>query len=293
MDTLDIIKFISKDLSQINYGNLYKLIGDLKLSCILPFKIPKGTKIIRLRPSINIPFDNLSQISYNPNNNDYGRANSPNSIMFYGAVEVPKAYNPLLTSSFEILHILENGKYKIDKDSIELTFGEWITQKEISVVPIIYFQKYLQKNILFKSIYENYCNSFLSNDRDTAIINFIANEFAKSHIIKKSDYKISAVFTDYIMNFFTGNPQGVLYPSVRTDGLGFNIALKPSVIDSRYLKLERVYTMNMYIKGSVGALDGKDYTDKIDCNGKFKLEKCLKDDWNKGREYCLSLIDKN
>lgn len=53
---------------------------------------------------------------------------------------------------------------------------------------------------------------------------FLAEEFSKE-IEHHTDYMISAIFSELISNH--SHLDGVLYPSVRVQGDGFNIAIKP------------------------------------------------------------------
>ena len=48
------------------------------------------------------------------------------------------------------------------------------------------------------------------------------------------DYLISAIFSEFVSNT---ELDGILYPGVRVDGKGFNIAIKPSAVDKLSLRV--------------------------------------------------------
>ena len=137
IDKLDILKVASKDLANIDYRNIFRLVNELGLVNMNSFKIPKGVFVFRIRPSERKEiFSCASQISYNPNPENYGRVNKPSSPIFYGSIAPPGAQNPLLKNALEILHGLSKTdfnklkeKYIITEDSIELTTGKWMIEK--------------------------------------------------------------------------------------------------------------------------------------------------------------------
>jgi hypothetical protein len=57
------------------------------------------------------------------------------------------------------------------------------------------------------------------------------------------EYLISAKFTENALLF----RNGVLYPSVKAEGTGINVALEPNFVDN-YMKLVRVWECFLYKK---------------------------------------------
>ena len=59
-EKLDILKIASKDLTKMDYKNIFRLVNELGLSNIVSFKLPVYVEILRLRPSEKKPFSKLS-----------------------------------------------------------------------------------------------------------------------------------------------------------------------------------------------------------------------------------------
>jgi len=196
IDKLEILKIASKNLANIDYKNIFRLICEVGLTNMIGFNIPEGTTITRLRPSEEKPFSNLSEISYNPKCDKFGRANAHNSPMFYGSFAAPKIQEPILTNTAEIIHVLANGNHRIQNDSIEFTIGKWKIIKPLPVFPIIFDESYLFKNEIFRPLYDTYIKTNRNYSRNIKIIEFIAQEFSKKEIQSDSDYKITAAFTE-------------------------------------------------------------------------------------------------
>lgn len=64
------------------------------------------------------------------------------------------------------------------------------------------------------------------------------NEFAKTEIDSPDDYKISAAYSNYILQRTPAS--GLTYPSVKSGYQGQNVVMLPEVVNS-ILKLEEVY----------------------------------------------------
>ena len=291
IDKLEILRIASNDLANIEYKNVFRLVNELGLSNMISFNLPAGVYIFRLRPSIEKPFTQQTEISFNPKSNMFGRANKPNQPMFYGSFATPEMQSPVLTNTAEIIHVLTNGNHIIKGDSVEFTIGKWRLEKPLSVVPMIFNEKHLLKNEIFRPLYENYMKANKINPRNREIINFIAQEFAKTNIKSHLEYKITAAFTNLMFKNYVDKIEAIIYPSVRADGEGFNIALTPNFV-SKYLKLHSVSTIRMYFKDGLGALDYEKITEKINNDGSFQLTPITEPGVTKGRDWCLGEIDR-
>lgn len=291
IDKLDILKVASKDLTKIDYKNVFKLVNELGLSNMIGFNIPQGVYIYRLRPSEKKPFSNKSEISFNPNCDIYGRANTPNNPMFYGSFATPDMQNPILTNTAEIIHVFANGNREIENDSVEFTFGKWQIKKPLPVFPMIFDESHLLKNEIFRPLYDSYMKANQRNTRNKEIIKFITQEFSKVKINSNSDYKISAAFTDLLLRNYKGKIEAIIYPSIRADGEGFNIAMTPDFVEN-YLDLHSVATLTMYFKYSYGALDYEKLAENIDKDGSFELKPITEPSVSKGRDWCMKELEK-
>jgi len=295
MDKLEILKEASKNLIPVDYKNIFRLVNELGLKNINSFKIHEGVYIFRIRPSEKTgTFKHTSEISFNPNSVDFGRANKPGTPMFYGSFAAPGMQNPILTNALEILSGLSkldnktlNEKYIITNDSIELTVGKWKIEKAIPVVPMIFYEEYLLKNEIFRTLYIHYLKANKGNQKIKDTIHFIASEFAKSKIDSTADYKISAAFTEFIFKNLNDKVEAIIYPSVRSDGEGFNIAISPKFVHS-HLKLHSVCIQTMYFKNESGVMDYDKIAETINKDGTFVFKDITDPDYRKGRDWCLN-----
>jgi hypothetical protein len=292
VDKFEILKVASKNLVGVTYENIFRLVNELELSNIISFPIPDGVYVFRIRPSKKEPFSKITEISFNPKaEKKFGRANTPNKPMFYGSFAAPNMQNPIITNTAEIIHILANGNNKIENNSVELTFGKWRIEKPLPVVPIIFNEIHLSKHKIFRPLYDSYMSYNQNNHRNKEIIKFIAQEFSKVNIKSNLDYKISAAFTELILKNYKGKIEAIIYPSVRTDGEGFNIAISPDFV-KQYLKLHSVVTIRMYFKYGIGALDYEKIAESINEDGSFKLLPITEPGVTKGREWCMKELEK-
>lgn len=187
-------------------------------------------------------FNSKNRISYKPAqcNDTFQRASTPKTTMFYASVILEKDLSDeeikyaRITGAYETVDLLRED---INGERI-VTFGKWQAQGLISVTTIF------DPNIDYKINYINTVRDFCKEQklsekeifqRDEVLI-FLAGEFSKK-ITKGENYNylISAIVTQLIVNH---NSDGVLYPSVQSDGYGLCVALHPRVMDR--LKLTKV-----------------------------------------------------
>lgn len=187
-------------------------------------------------------FNSKNRISFKPAqfNTTYQRASTPKTTMFYASVIPEEDLNDdeikyaRITGVYEVVDLLRdniNGERKV-------TFGKWQVQDLISVTSIF------DPNIDYKINYINKVRDFYKNQKledveitqRDEVLSFLASEFSKN-IVKGENYSylISAILTELIVN---NNSDGVLYPSVQSDGYGLCIALHPRVMEK--LKLIKV-----------------------------------------------------
>jgi hypothetical protein len=267
------------------------LVKELRLSNIVGIDFPQGGYIYRFRPSEEKPFKNKSEISFNPKCDKYGRANIPNKPMFYGSLSAQKNHNPILTNTSEFIHLLDNGNHEIVNDSVNLTIGKWQVVKPLPVFPIIYNEEILKKNEVFRPIYKSFMKANKKKSRNREIIKFIAQEFSKVKINSHSDYKITAAFTDFLLSNYKGKIESIIYPSVRADGEGLNIAMTPDFVEN-YLDLHSVATLTMYFKYGYGILDYEEIAEDIAEDGSFELKPITKSSLPKGRDWCMNELER-
>jgi len=197
--------------------------------------LPKGTIIFRFRPNeLNGSFNNISEITYKKaeDNDNYGRAHRPNTTMFYGCVALIRdnTENDVSFSSATNTIIGEFSKINKEIRVKKLTLSQWKLKSDITLIPMIYKKDYE----INKRYIENYQKRLEENpqykENSNLITDYFASEFAKE-VQQKADYLISALFTEAILE---NGLAGVFYPSVQTNGTGYNVAIAPDFVD-KYL----------------------------------------------------------
>jgi hypothetical protein len=228
------------DPSSNPYEEVKQLIAELRpFGCIAVNLLP-GKTIIRARQNEKDErFFSKCQLTYKPQqfNETYQRASTPNQTMFYGSVipdivERNELDNARIISSAETLEwLVDRGTKGIRK----ITFGRWQVVKPIKLFAVVQHESFRTNNHYTKELYEAFINTSKNNpeieEQTIAITDFFANEFAKpvssdNHL----EYIKSATFAETIID--SSGLDGVFYPSVKTKGDGFNIALRPDIADT-------------------------------------------------------------
>lgn len=225
------------DLSDYPIDLVRALVKKLNLFHCIKIKIHPGNIIVRGRPNIeNEVFCYRHQLSYVPHecNLKYQRASSPNMSMFYGSI-LPENIglndlnNNRIVPLAEALPWIRN---KANKGIRKITFSKWVTTKEINVIALVSHEDYYNGNSYTRHLLKNFKNEVKSSpiyEENTILISdFISREFAKSVIRDDYDYLISAAFSELVIN---AGLDGVFYPSVRMEGQGYSIAIKPGTVD--------------------------------------------------------------
>ena len=90
-------------------------------------------------------------------------------------------------------------------------------------------------------------------DKTEKIFNYLASEFSKKQIDNDYDYLISSLFTKKAID---NGMKGVLYPSVRADGAGYNVAILPDAVKTS-MKMVAVGECTIYKKGDQVIVDNE------------------------------------
>jgi len=235
-----IRKFKECNLSKIGYGKLWlALENEFGIIPFLNKNIEQGEiDRARINNKIGEIFTSENDISYREDINNihnYGRANAPFQSMFYGAILTSQIKYPRITSLIETSEIFRDiPKNKFADAHFMMTLGKWNIKKPLKVVDLV-FNKYNIENIqdvkksnedAKKIIAENFPDNI---DEIELILEFFSDEFAKEDIRSNNDYKISCIYSQMALN---QNVDGIIYPSVRTKAMGYNIALTPLSVNS-------------------------------------------------------------
>lgn len=183
-------------------------------------------------------FNTISRISFKPEqfNHNYLRASTPNNTMFYGSVisetdNEDEIKNSRIVGATEVSTLMRNSE--IIEGWSRITFGKWKVKEQISLATIIdptkdYDKPYLNE---LKNKYNNFLNEVPLEVKENTIkwLKYFAQEFEKKVSNGNNhDYLISAKFTEIFVN--TSKYDGVIYPSVQSQGYGLCVAIHPRAI---------------------------------------------------------------
>jgi len=215
----------------------------------------KGKSVMRARPNGEKErFEKKADLSFKPQefNKTYQRASTPNQTMFY-ATSVPDKLEDGELDNMRIIGITETIPMLRDKSKSgfqKISFGRWVVQEDINLMAIVHHESYYTESNYtrelvkaFKGFIAQYPKEVI--DKSLKFQDYLASEFAKEDIQADYDYMISAIFTENI----TGQGlDGILYPSVRTAGKGFNIAITPKATEK----------LALYVAGECSIYKSKD-----------------------------------
>lgn len=253
IEALKSLDLSDKDVSR-TYNNIKPILSRLGNIIISGVTISPQRFIARSRCCAEKFYNRQSEISYVQdveNIKDFNRASPPKVNMFYGAIQSKniKDFNGL-----EAVCLIETSNIKTDKTSpsysdkrIEyeyVTTGLWEVIEPLELAAIVHYDEYCNENSevldLRKSlegmigIVSEHVNKKVLID----ILEFIASEFAKPvSPTERYNYMISSGFSEMVLNF---GLDGILYPSQKGKGGGFNVALRKEVVDN---KLRLTYAM--------------------------------------------------
>ena len=189
----------------------------------------------------------VPQLSYNPNFAlcGYNRASWEGESAFYGSIETEKLKG-YYTCSLEVLAELQENNKEIDCETFVV--GKWIVKKEIN---LIHISGTLKNNSI--AVSERYNTWFKSSSKYPENIiplklidTYLCDEFVKD--VPKNEkwkYKVSAAYSDFVKK---DNWPGLIYPSLKSDGAGYNVALFPETLYD-YIEFERAALITYYKRG--------------------------------------------
>lgn len=214
-----------------------------------------GNVIYRIRPNTdNKSFEKPNDLSFKPQefNKTFQRASSPNGTMFYGSI-IPQENLDSEVDMARVIAATEASNLIRNKDSADgveiVSFGKWRVLDTISLGTVVYSE--IEKNVTpYAKGRAKYLLDLLKESPDKAeqgklMMDFIAKEFSKKEIRGDFDYLISALFAERIVE---KGFDGVIYPSVRAEEKGMNVAILPRVVESK-MRLEGVMECRVYKQG--------------------------------------------
>ena len=227
------------NLSAYPTGQLFALFKEFGDTGIIEYKLHKGKHILRARPDNNDgPFLTRSMLSFKPqeHNKTYQRASSPNRTMFYGSIIPDEIDNGDLDNERFIV-TMEAIKWLRDNSTCgykKITYSKWEVTSDIKLFAVLHKKEYYSANSKTRKLIDEY-NEFIAGypakqKASQLAAEFLAEEFGKEECEPDYNYLLSAHFTEFItsMGF-----DGVLYPSVRVGGRGYNIAFTPDTANNK------------------------------------------------------------
>lgn len=273
---MDIDKIISEfkaidfnEKSDIKIRELFREVGDI---AYMAHDLEKGRIIMRARPSEpNTIFNKRSDYSFKPqsHNKTYQRASTPGQTRFYGCV-VPEIVLPGELENARITGLLETMPWLTDKSKsgyAKISYGRWEVEEDLTLLAVVHHRQFYSKNNFTRSLVQGYEKFLDSHKNEIAVrsqmfTEFLADEYAKP-VNNHFEYMISAIFSEIATNYSKRDIDGILYPSVKVSGDGYNVALTPKACEKISLRAAgecSVYSKKDYTyvgTDSIVSLDGK------------------------------------
>jgi len=259
-----IKKLKSFDLKAVSDDEIKFVLPNIKLLAGLLFKIQRGRAIYRSQKMDEeyTTHHYKKRISYNPSPKNYGRCNLPGQSIFYGSITTLKTDEDLKGK------VIKESDYEFNKnvhgylvnicecsdliqepevEGIEIfTVGMWRVQEDFEIPAIVDHQPTTSLAKEMKDGLGSFYSNLSSDDsKKFGILNeYLSEEFSKP-VEKEKEYlyKISAHLSNYILN---SKKLGLLYTSVKSNREGYNIALRPELINEGKIELERVALVKIY-----------------------------------------------
>lgn len=235
MKEIDIVKKMIDD-NQFDADVLLSILNSFgKDIALIPLLLLKGQKIIRSRINdSNDLFYEISDLSYPPSHcvTRTDRASLKGAPMFYASVFTKDAEKtgalPRIISALETLNILkEVHTYQ----QCFFTQSIWLAKEDIHLFAFPVSEKYKRECgelNLFRKGWETYCKDNYSVD-SIEFFSYIGDLMATPGF--SCIYEVTATCVDHIIRNF--DIEGIVYPSVPSEGEGLNICLKPETVDSK------------------------------------------------------------
>ena len=278
-----LTKLKSLDLSKVTSEDIESILREMFVGGI-PIMITDYNQHKEIERAVNNTeeepiFSTKVRISYKPKvyNKTHLRASTPENTMFYASVipegdlSLEEITSARIIGSSEIIDLLREN---INGERL-ITFGKWEVQELISVITI--FDPNKDYNIKYiNEIRDKYNTKILTKDevvKRDELLSFLASEFSKKvENGGNHNYMISSIFTQLVVN---NGADGVLYPSVQSDGNGLCLALHPRVMDK--LKLIKVLQCKLTKTGNEAKLTNERSCIVKDGSDTFELNKVDKE----------------
>lgn len=283
------------DLSKYPYGEILTELNNLDSIGQIVVTLKPNKPIFRARMNDgDAHFSSKCELTYRPQhlNLSCQRASTPNMTMFYGSI-LPDNLQPGEMDITRATPIYETSAFLRDKNLKgirKVTFSRWNVIHDLKLIAVLQHDKFYDKSNYTKKIMDEFRQFLDQNpdkkDESIEFTTFLSNEFAKT--VKEDEsyqYLISAAFSELVVkNGF----DGVLYPSVKMDGKGFNVALTPFASDTKVI-LSVVVECTIY-KHFDKAVLGNDLQAILYPNQTHFILKKIEEPFYSGPEECLKQL---
>lgn len=236
LDAINVVKENTEELYEI-----FRMVEDFDFP-VIRFNIYSGSGLIRQRVNKKgEDFEKVSDLNYPPFDcvTGYERANVPYQPMFY-ACSFPTDYNDENTPPPRVVSLQETSSFFRDKAASGIersTVSRWEVVKDLELVALPFLADYTMACRDIKTIKDDWNEAVKANTLNQdglELVEYMAREIGKTFTSNVEYFKI-ANFVNYLLNVNekTKGADGIIYPSVPAAGSGFNVAIKPSVVDEK------------------------------------------------------------
>lgn len=238
-DLLDGINVADENTSELY--EIFRMVKDFDFP-VIRFVIYSGYGLIRQRVNKKgEDFDKVSELNYPPYDcvTGYERANVPYQPMFY-ACSFPADYDEENTPPPRVVSLQETSSFYRDKAASGIersTVSRWEVVKDLELVALPFLADYTMACKDIKTIKDDWNKAVKANtlnQDELELVEYMAREIGRTFSNNVEYFKI-ANFVNYLLNVNekTKGSDGIIYPSVPAAGSGFNVAIKPSVVDEK------------------------------------------------------------
>ena len=226
LDTINVANENTEELYEI-----FRMVKDFDY-LVIRFNIFCGSGLIRQRVNIkDEDFDKVSELNYPPFDcvTGYERANVPYQPMFY-ACSFPTDYNDENTPPPRVVSLQETSSFFRDKAASGIersTVSRWEVVEDLELVALPFLADYTMACKDIKTIKNDWNNAVVANRLNQdglELVEYMAREIGKTFTSNVGYFKI-ANFVNFLLN--------VNEKTRSADGSGFNVAIKPSVVDKK------------------------------------------------------------
>jgi hypothetical protein len=248
-----IAKIKALDLSTYPIDQINALFKAFGKNITIDYRLHPGKKVIRARPHDNQwPYLTRSSHSFKPQefNKTYQRASTPNRTMFYGSI-IPEDLDEGDLDNERVVVTTEASPWIRTKETCgvrQIAYSRWEVIEDVRLVAVLHHKAFYDASSHTRKIINDFERSLDAypeiKEVSLMISEYIASEFAKEEIPSDHHYLISALYAEMITTF---GFDGILYPSVRMGGRGFNIAITPEAAKNK-IKLVAAGECTIYKK---------------------------------------------